>query len=126
MADLLDDGTLAFLPTRLNNQPVILGGLTADEMWLTVFACGGTGLVLGIPAAFMTSLWGLIPGGALLGGTLGLTLASRLLRRLKRGRPDTWLYRQLQLDLARRSPAWNTTRLVVRSGAWTCRRQETP
>lgn len=33
MTELSDDGTLIFLPVRLNNQPVIMGGLTADEMW---------------------------------------------------------------------------------------------
>ena len=34
---LFQDGTLSFLPTRLNRQPVVIGGLTADEMWITVF-----------------------------------------------------------------------------------------
>ena len=33
---LFQDGTLSFLPTRLNRQPVVIGGLTADEMWITV------------------------------------------------------------------------------------------
>lgn len=37
--DQLDDGTLRFLPNRLNRQPVIVLGLTADEMWLSVGRC---------------------------------------------------------------------------------------
>lgn len=36
MTELFTDGTLIFLPGRLNNQPVIMGGLTADEMWTTL------------------------------------------------------------------------------------------
>ena len=124
MADVLDDGTLSFLPVRLNNQPVVMGGLTADEMWTTVFFSGGVGFVLGIPIAILTQVWALIIGGALVGGVFGLTVASRILRRLKRGRPDTWFYRQVQLAIALHAPAWSNARLITRSGAWTCRRTE--
>lgn len=124
MTDILDDGTVGFLPVRLNNQPVVMGGLTADEMWMTVFSSGGAGFVLGIPVAIMTSIWGLIPSGALIGGVLGVTIASRILRKMKRGRPDTWLYRQFQLTVAQFAPAWNASRLITRSGAWTCHRTE--
>ena len=119
MADVLDDGTLSFLPVRLNNQPVVMGGLTADEMWTTVFLSGGVGFVLGIPVAILTQVWALI-----IGGVFGLTVASRILRRLKRGRPDTWFYRQVQLVIAQYAPAWSNARLITRSGAWTCHRTE--
>ncbi|SDG71745.1 conjugative transfer region protein, TIGR03750 family [Pseudomonas benzenivorans] len=124
MADVLDDGTLSFLPVRLNNQPVVMGGLTADEMWTTVFLSGGVGLVLGIPVAILTHVWALIIGGALIGGVFGLTVASRILRRLKRGRPDTWFYRQVQLVIVQYAPAWSNASLITRSGAWTCHRTE--
>ncbi|QQX57589.1 TIGR03750 family conjugal transfer protein [Pseudomonas chlororaphis] len=124
MADVLDDGTLSFLPVRLNNQPVVMGGLTADEMWGTVLISAGSGLVLGIPVAILTHMWALIIAGALVGGVLGLTVASRVLRRMKRGRPDTWIYRQVQLNVALHFPAWNSSHLITRTGAWTCRRTE--
>jgi len=124
MADVLEDGTLSFLPVRLNNQPVVMGGLTADEMWTTVFLSGGVGFALGIPVAILTQVWALIIGGALIGGVFGLTVASRILRRLKRGRPDTWFYRQVQLAIARYAPAWSNAGLITRSGAWTCHRTE--
>lgn len=124
MADLLDDGTLSFLPVRLNNQPVVMGGLTADEMWATVGLSAGLGFSLGIPVAILFHNWALIIVGALVGGVLGLTIASRVLRRMKRGRPETWAYRQLQLNIAIHFPSWNSSRLITRSGAWTCRRTE--
>lgn len=124
MPDVLEDGTLSFLPTRLNDQPAVIGGLTVDEMWGTVLISGAVGMVLGIAFAILTQVWALIIVGALAGGGLGLTVASRLLRRWKRGRPDTWLYRQMQLTLAQHFPTWNNARLITRSGAWTCRRTE--
>ena len=124
MTELSDDGTLIFLPVRLNNQPVIMGGLTADEMWATLSISTGAGLVVGIPAAILTHIWALIIAAAMLGAVLGLTVASRFLRRWKRGRPDTWLYRQMQFKVARYLPTWNKARLITRTGAWTCHRTE--
>jgi conjugative transfer region protein (TIGR03750 family) len=47
-----------------------------------------------------------------------------VLRRLKRGRPETWLNRQSQLALAEYGPtSFNSARLVLRSGAWLCKRR---
>lgn len=60
---LFQDGTLSFLPTRLNRQPVVIGGLTADEMWITVFTSGAAGFVLGIPAALVAGNAACIPLG---------------------------------------------------------------
>lgn len=120
--DQHEDGTLQFLPSRLNTQPVVIGGLTADEMWATIFGSAALGFVIGIPFAFfVTPAMPVIC--ALVGGTLGLLVAARILRRLKRGRPETWLYRQTQLLVAQLGPSMmNTSRLVLRSGAWTCKR----
>lgn len=124
MPDVLEDGTLSFLPTRLNNQPAVLGGLTADEMWCTVLLSSTVGLVLGIALSILTQIWALIIAGALIGGVIGITGASRILRRWKRGKPNTWLYRKLQLTTAHYLPAWSSAGLITRSGAWTCRRWE--
>ncbi|MGY2502049.1 TIGR03750 family conjugal transfer protein [Pseudomonas azotoformans] len=99
-----------------------LNGLTADEMWATLALSAGTGLVVGVLAAILTHIWALIIAAAMLFAVLGLTLASRFLRRWKRGRPDTWLYRQMQLNVARYLPTWNKAHLITRTGAWTCRR----
>ncbi|KAA8684548.1 MULTISPECIES: TIGR03750 family conjugal transfer protein [Pseudomonas syringae group] len=122
--DQHEDGTLRFLPSRLNNQPVVIGGLTADEMWVTVFGCSGLGFAIGLPLAFVITP-SMPVVGALAGGTLGLLIAARVLRRLKRGRPETWIYRTLQLQVATLGPvSLNNAHLVIRSGNWTCRRRE--
>ncbi|WP_455750088.1 DUF3487 family protein [Serratia ficaria] len=50
-----------------------------------------------------------------------------MLRRQKRGRPDTWLYRQIQWWIARRHSGLaqfiGGRELVTRSGYWTTRRR---
>jgi conjugative transfer region protein (TIGR03750 family) len=126
----LPDGTLRFLPTRLNRQPVIVLGLTADEMWITVACAGLAGFGLGIAAAVLFQSIALAPTMMMLCIGLGLFIGGKLLRRHKRGKPETWLYRQMQWSIAKRWPlltAWTGgADLVTRSGRWSTRRSRRP
>ncbi len=47
--ECLADGTLVFLPERLNRDPAVLRGLTNDEMWLALGTGALLGLLLGVP-----------------------------------------------------------------------------
>ncbi|WP_349571095.1 TIGR03750 family conjugal transfer protein [Azotobacter salinestris] len=120
------DGTMAFLPNRLNRQPVIVMGLTADEMWLTSALGAALGLALGITLAILFGSVALVATCIATVTALGLLLGGRLLRRLKRGRPDTWLYRQMQWAMTLRwpwlSPWIGGLALITRSGFWTTHR----
>ncbi|KVW44705.1 TIGR03750 family conjugal transfer protein [Burkholderia ubonensis] len=124
--DTLRDGTVAFLPHRLNRQPVIVRGLTADELWITVGLSAIAGILLGIPLAWLTRSIAMAPTTIMASIATGIVAGGTLLRRQKRGRPDTWLYRQWQWWLRRNAPFvshWISARaLIVRSGAWTVRR----
>lgn len=126
----LPDGTLRFLPTRLNRQPVIVLGLTADEMWITVAASAVLGIAIGIAAAVFFESIALGPTMMMLCIALGLFIGGKLLRRHKRGKPETWLYRHLQWSIAKRFPlltAWTGgSDIVVRSGLWSTRRSRHP
>ena len=126
----LADGTLRFLPTRLNRQPIIVLGLTADEMWVTVAFSGLLGIGLGIAAAVLFQSIALAPTMMMLCIGLGLFVGGKLLHRHKRGKPETWLYRHLQWLIATRWPlltAWTGgADLVTRSGRWSTRRSERP
>jgi conjugative transfer region protein (TIGR03750 family) len=66
------------------------------------------------------------PTFVVLGVALGVFIGGGILRRLKRGRPDTWLYRQLQWRIATRHPlmaGWVGGHVLIsRSGFWTTRR----
>lgn len=122
------DGLVTFLPHRLNRQPVVVRGLTADELWICAGLSGTAGLMLGVPLAWATRSIAMIPTTGVVVIALGVFAGGGFLRRQKRGRPDTWLYRYLQWWLALRQPAIATMlggrSLITRSGFWTTRRLE--
>jgi conjugative transfer region protein (TIGR03750 family) len=69
----------------------------------------------------------MVPTVIVIGIGIGVFAGGGFLRRQKRGRPDTWLYRQLQWRLALRYPAlaahFGGRQLITRSGWWATRRQ---
>jgi len=120
------DGTVTFLPHRLNRQPVVVRGLTADELWICCGLSGAGGLLVGLPLAWLLSTIALIPTFIVLGIVGGIFVGGGMLRRQKRGRPDTWLYRQLQWTISTRWPllsGWiGGDGLITRAGFWSTRR----
>src|SRR3546814_10608855 len=72
----LADGTLVFLPERLNRDPAVLHGLTNDEMWVALGAGAVIGLLLGVPLAIATASIAVAPTGMIAGMALVL-LAGR-------------------------------------------------
>ncbi|MDU9027610.1 TIGR03750 family conjugal transfer protein [Pseudomonas mediterranea] len=121
------EGTITFLPHRLNRQPVVVRGLTADELWIATGLSGATGLILGIPSAWLLGSIAVIPTSIVLLIAAGLFIGGGLIRRQKRGRPDTWLYRHLQWRLANQCPRLSLqlgmSELITRTGFWTTRRE---
>jgi conjugative transfer region protein (TIGR03750 family) len=124
------DALVSFLPHRLNRQPVVVRGLTADELWICAGLSALAGFALGVPLAWLARSVALIPTLVVAGIALGVFVGGGFLRRQKRGRPETWLYRQLQWRLARHAPALAVHLggggLITRSGYWTTRRQTLP
>ena len=129
-SESLQDGLVTFLPHRLNRQPVVVRGLTADELWICAGLSATAGLALGLPLAWITRSIAMVPTLIVVGIALGVFAGGGFLRRQKRGRPDTWLYRQLQWWLALHHPALAALLrgrfLITRSGIWTTRRQANP
>jgi conjugative transfer region protein (TIGR03750 family) len=86
------------------------------------------GLGSGIPLAFMFATIAIVPTAILLAVAAGIFIGGGTLRRLKRGRPETWLYRQLQwwiaVNLPQLAPFTDGHALVIRSGYWTTRRSK--
>lgn len=120
------DGTVTFLPHRLNRHPVVVRGLTADELWICCGLSGAAGLLVGAPLSWVFRTIALAPTFVVLGVAFGVFIGGGILRRLKRGRPDIWLYRQLQWRIATRYPlvaGWVGGHVLIsRSGFWTTRR----
>lgn len=119
----LADGTVNFLPHRLNRQPVVVRGLTADELWITTGVSGAVGLLAGLALAVITGQIGMAPTAILICIALGIFVGGGILRRQKRGRPDTWLYRYIQWFLRVHYPLLSEllggSRLITRCGYWT-------
>ena len=117
----LADGTLVFLPERLNRDPAVLRGLTNDEMWVALGTGAIIGLLLGVPLTIATASIAVAPTSMIASMALVLFAGGTLLRRAKRARPETWLYRKLEWIAASR---WRLGRssLILHSGAWTVRR----
>ncbi|MGV8399267.1 TIGR03750 family conjugal transfer protein [Pseudomonas aeruginosa] len=122
------EGTVQFLPHRLNRQPVVVRGLTADELWICAGLSGAAGLLLGIPLAWLASSIAVLPTLIVAGIAAGVFIGGGILRRLKRGRPETWLHRQIQWRLAQNYPALagrlGGGKLITRSGFWSTHRGE--
>jgi len=133
MAGTLDtrsDRTVTFLPHRLNRQPVIVRGLTANELWITVGLSAAGGLALGMAVAALTHRIAVVPTVIVVSIAAGVFTGGGLLRRQKRGRPDTWLYRHIQWWSYRRAPRvcayLGAPDFITRSGVWTTRRLTRP
>lgn len=128
--DIRTDATVQFLPHRLNRHPVVVRGLTANELWVCAGLSGLLGLASGMALAILLTTIAIVPTAILLAVSAGIFIGGGALRRLKRGRPETWLYRQLQWWIALRLPALATLtdgqRLVTRSGYWSTRRSTAP
>ncbi|HRY88404.1 MAG TPA: TIGR03750 family conjugal transfer protein [Rubrivivax sp.] len=122
------DGLVTFLPHRLNRHPVVVRGLTADELWVCAGFSAAAGFVVGVPLAWLTHSIAMVPTLIVAGIGVGVFVGGGLLRRHKRARPDTWLYRQLQWRLALRYPALAAHvgggQLITRSGLWSTRRHQ--
>ncbi|AVR87258.1 TIGR03750 family conjugal transfer protein [Thauera aromatica] len=125
-AETARDALVTFLPHRLNRQPVVVRGLTADELWICAGLSAAAGLVLGVPLAWLTRSIAMVPTLIVAGIALGVFVGGGFLRSQKRGRPDTWLYRQLQWRLTLRYPVLAAhlggCRLITRTGRWSTRR----
>lgn len=93
-------------------------------------ALGGDRSAAERAAGVVTATLAVLPTGVVVAIAVGIFLGGGALRRHKRGRPDTWLYRQLQwrlaVALARHcpwlSPDGFSQGLVTRSGYWSTRR----
>lgn len=112
--------TIEFLPDRLNREPVVFRGMTTTELFIALGSGLLAGLLCGIFPAVALSIWALIPTGALAGAALAVMAGGKYLARLKRGKPDTWLYQALEARLAR--SGFGNPRLVQRSTVWCIRR----
>lgn len=92
--------TIEFMPDRLNAEPTVFRGFTTPEMFTAAGAGVVAGLVLSLPFTALAG-WVVIPTGALVMPLLVVFFSGKYLVRIKRGKPENFIYRALSLRLAR-------------------------
>lgn len=120
------DGTVLFLPNRLDRDPTVFRGMTSDELFIVAGVGAATGIPLGI---FLMALTGeaalLLASLLLIGPGIAIVFGGGTIRRLKRGKPNTWVHRLIQYQLASKGfPTGQGADLILRSGPWSIRRDE--
>ncbi|HEN3291956.1 MULTISPECIES: TIGR03750 family conjugal transfer protein [unclassified Photorhabdus] len=112
--------SIDFLPDRLNREPSVFRGLTTSELFIAFLLGFFSGLFFGVIPAVALQLWPLIPTCALIFAALAILWGGKYFARLKRGRPDTWLYLAIAAWFARRG--FGDTRLIQFSTIWSIKR----
>lgn len=88
--------TIQFMPDRLNAEPVVFRGFTTPELGLTALFSTLAGIVISLPFLFFL---GHDPTIALILPLLVIVFGGKVLARIKRGKPENYLYRRLEAAL---------------------------
>jgi conjugative transfer region protein (TIGR03750 family) len=123
MSEISDDGTVKFLPDKLNRDPIVLRGMTNDEMFIVAGIGAALGLVLGLVGWLISGYVAMVVTVLVLVCAAVIYFGSAILRRMKRGKPETWLYRRIQWQVARFGLSIGSGHITVRSGFWSVRRE---
>ena len=101
--------TIRFLPDRLNAEPVVFRGFTTPEM----------GLLVSLPFLPLAG-WVVIPTGMLVTPLLVIWFGGSRLTRLKRGKPENYIWQRL--EARKRRMGWGDPTLIIDKQGWSLRR----
>ncbi|BET95996.1 TIGR03750 family conjugal transfer protein [Xenorhabdus taiwanensis] len=101
--------TIAFLPDRLNAEPVVFRGFTTPEL----------GLAVSLPLIPLAG-WVVLPTGMLVMPLLLISFGGRWLAHLKRGKPENYLW--LKLEEKKRRLGLGDPALIIAARGWSLRR----
>lgn len=108
--------TIAFIPERLNRRPAVFRGMTFIELILVMFIGAVIGALLGLLMILLFPVdWYAIPMGMLAIGYLSMRFGGAYISRLKRGKPDTWLERYVELKKS-------SSRFITTNTYWSIKR----
>ncbi|AIN20024.1 TIGR03750 family conjugal transfer protein [Yersinia rochesterensis] len=111
--------TISFLPDRLNAEPIVFKGFTTPELLVTAGLSVLGGLVVAIPFSPFIG-WLAFPTVSLLMPLFTVFFGGRLMACFKRGKPENYLYRHVELWLSRQR--LGNPHLIHRSQRWALRR----
>lgn len=114
--------TITFIPKRLNETPVVFKGMTGKEI-ITVVSVGFCAfLPLGLVGAWLFGI-AMVPTLGVVGAGLALMVGGGIMRRLRRGRPPSLLYRRLDYRLAELGWHSGGERLITQTTVFRQRRE---
>ena len=114
---------IEFLPDRLNRQAAVWMGLTDGELKLAAVVNLGVFVTLGLVLGGLGGSVVLGMGGGTVAAGGGMWVSARLLRRLKRGKPDGYHEDRIRAVLEDRGLLKRT--MLRESGVWDVRRHRT-
>lgn len=95
---------------------------------MTTALSGAVGLLIGTALAIFFGQAAMAPTLLIISVAVGFFLGGNALRKSKRGRPETWLYRHLQWWISTHVPILAAhcggRDLITHSGPWTVRREK--
>ena len=112
--------TIAFVPTRLNKAPIVFRGMTGREVGLVSIGGLLAGIPLGLIGWWTIGMIAMLPTVMFGFSGIAVWFGGAMMRRLRRGRPESWLYRRLQWIAAQRG--FNSAGLIIRPATYRARR----
>ncbi|PJG82779.1 TIGR03750 family conjugal transfer protein [Caviibacterium pharyngocola] len=111
---------IAFLPTRLNREATVYGGMTVTEFGISAVIGFVIGLIVGLFLWILTGFWLLMPALAMLLCIVTVLIGKSVVARMKRGKPEAYLNRLIEVKMDN----WlSGGRFIERDGFWATRRQ---
>ena len=110
--------TIQFIPERLNRKPSVYRGMTIYELFISVIVGIAVGCLLGVFIMLITGIsWPVIPTVMLIFGFIAVQFGGFYISRLKRGKPETWLERYVELKL-------HPSKFILQHHDWSIRRSK--
>lgn len=118
--------TIDWVPKRLNAAPVVFRGMTGKEVATMTLSGLAVFTPVSILAGFAMGTIAMVPTVAFLGAGVVLAFGGTIMRRLRRGRPTSLLYRQLQFWRAVKGFPAKGEILITESTCYSIRRKPRP
>jgi conjugative transfer region protein (TIGR03750 family) len=117
----MKDNDIHMLPDRLNRMPVVYKGMTVRELLLMIGIGVIIGVVVGVCLFILFGRWVLIPSAIVFMPLPTLFFGGNKIAKLKRGKPETWFARSVDLFFAKKG--FNGNNLIFNDQEFIVRRK---
>ncbi|MCO6550692.1 MULTISPECIES: TIGR03750 family conjugal transfer protein [unclassified Gilliamella] len=117
----MKENDIDMLPDRLNRMPVVYKGMTVREISLMVGVGAIIGGLFGIILFILFGRWVLIPSAIVFMPLPTLFFGGNKITKLKRGKPETWFARSIDLFFAKKG--FNGNNLIFNDQEFIVRRK---